>query len=92
MEKKPTYEDIRHELDTAIQRANALPAEKDRINFVADASLKLHEQFQAGLLSEPEYNELSRKLSLFAKEAFSAEDLAHDLWMDGWERHREERS
>jgi len=87
MEKNPTYKEIKAELEASLQRALLLPLEQDRVEFVASASLNLQQQLQTGLLNQAEYEVLSRKLSLFAKEAYSANDLADDLWTKNWLLH-----
>lgn len=87
MENQPTYQEIKHELEDAIEQAYSLPTEEERIEFVGQASLDLQKQQQEGLLSEEEYKALGLKLSLFAKEAFSAFHLADDLSADSWLLH-----
>ncbi len=88
MENQPTYQEIKHKLEDAIEQAYLLlPTEEERIEFVGRASLDLQKQQQEGLLSEEEYKALGLKLSLFAKEAFSAFHLADDLSTDSWLLH-----
>lgn len=41
MENELTYQEIRRELDAAIQQAKALPTEQERIEFIGQASLQL---------------------------------------------------
>lgn len=88
MGKQPTFEEIRSAFDDALQQASRLISEKQQIDFVAEADLALSQQKKAGLLSQDEYQSLSRKLSLYAKEAFSAKDLMEDLRESEWQRHR----
>ncbi len=77
MEPTPTYEDIKNELEAAIQQALKLPQEQG-IEFAYLESLEQKWQH----LSEEERSQLQQKLSQFA-----LNEVADTLWLDSWSQH-----
>jgi hypothetical protein len=82
MEKKLTYAEIKRKLETGIQQAKLLP-EREQIAFVTNAFVSLFEQYQAGLLNQAEYQDLSRNISAFSQKTGVDEELQMRMW-DSW--------
>jgi hypothetical protein len=65
MPRKPTYESIRHELDTSMLRANRLVIEQEQKDFVNKAFIKLHESQKAKHINPNDFGKLLNRLTTY---------------------------
>ena len=63
--KKPTYEDLRHDLDTKMMRASSLPTQPEQQTFVNQTFVNLHKQYAEKQISHGDYVKLINRLAAF---------------------------
>jgi hypothetical protein len=54
-EKKPTYEELKHRLDTAMLKASSLTAETDQQAFITQTFVGIHDRLTAKQVNHEQY-------------------------------------
>jgi hypothetical protein len=69
--KKPTYEELRHDLDSAMLKASSLSAEQERREFVTLTFVSIHKHYTEKTINHADYLKLINRLAAFKSGAFN---------------------
>jgi hypothetical protein len=70
-EKKPTYEELKHRLDTAMLKASSLTAETDQQAFITQTFVGIHDRLTAKQVNHEQYLKLINRLAAYKAGAYN---------------------
>ncbi len=70
-DKKPTYEDIRHDLDTNILRASSIESEQEKQAFVNQMFVGIHQHYKERHVYLDDYLKLVNRLAAYKQGAYN---------------------